>query len=167
VEACRHVVGELQRVVVLGPERWHSVLLEAELEVGRRLVGLQAEAARVDGMPDLSEEQRTAVMHNRCGAVPGLQCAACSASSWHCCGSGWMCFVGALQAVQCAVLLITSCGAAAVLRAGQQPLQAAGGLWPWWAGPSCCSVHLRGRIVPCMPHAVGVFLPGLDGLCML
>ena len=80
VDACRSVVGELQRCVVLGPEKWHSVLVEAEVEVGRRLVGLQAEAARVDSMPDLSEEQRTAIMHNRCVA------AACStekeAAAW-------------------------------------------------------------------------------------
>ncbi|KAG2500586.1 hypothetical protein HYH03_001354 [Edaphochlamys debaryana] len=59
------LVSELERLTVLWDERWAGLLAEVEVELSRRAVSLQAEAARVADDPSLSGAQRQALLASR------------------------------------------------------------------------------------------------------
>ncbi|KXZ49313.1 PI3kinase-like protein [Gonium pectorale] len=59
------LVGEMERLTVLVDERWAALLTEVEVEIARRAVSLQAEAARVEEDASLTAEQRQALLASR------------------------------------------------------------------------------------------------------
>eukprot|EP00198_Chlamydomonas_reinhardtii_P004149 XP_001693485.1 phosphatidylinositol 3-kinase-related protein kinase [Chlamydomonas reinhardtii] len=59
------LVGEMVRLTVLWDERWAALLAEVEVEISRRAVSLQAEAARVAEDSSLSPAQRQALLASR------------------------------------------------------------------------------------------------------
>ncbi|GLI61976.1 hypothetical protein VaNZ11_004542, partial [Volvox africanus] len=59
------LVAEMERLTVLWDERWAALLAEVEVEIARRAVSLQAEAARVADDTSLTAEQRQALLSSR------------------------------------------------------------------------------------------------------
>ncbi|GFR47474.1 hypothetical protein Agub_g9203, partial [Astrephomene gubernaculifera] len=59
------LVAEMERLTVLWDERWAALLTEVEVEIARRAVSLQAEAARVADDASLSPEQRQSLLASR------------------------------------------------------------------------------------------------------
>ncbi|GLC49196.1 hypothetical protein PLESTB_000192700 [Pleodorina starrii] len=59
------LVAEMERLTVLWDERWAALLAEVEVEIARRAVSLQAEAARVADDASLTGEQRQSLLSSR------------------------------------------------------------------------------------------------------
>ncbi|GIL75399.1 hypothetical protein Vretifemale_5200, partial [Volvox reticuliferus] len=59
------LVAEMERLTVLWDERWAALLAEVEVEIARRAVSLQAEAARVADDASMTAEQRQALLSSR------------------------------------------------------------------------------------------------------
>lgn len=63
-ETCE-LVGQLEGLTVTPQERWHALLSEVELDVGRKLLAVQAEAARLASNPRITTEKRQHLLRRR------------------------------------------------------------------------------------------------------
>ncbi|KAK9805272.1 hypothetical protein WJX72_010214 [[Myrmecia] bisecta] len=63
------MMDEMQRLTVLQAEQWHAILAELQVDVSRRLITLQAEAARCAARAELDTQAKQQIMSDRYATV--------------------------------------------------------------------------------------------------